>query len=102
MFFFFQAEDGIRDGHVTGVQTCALPISPAHFIVPDLLKADAEAAPPTNTPKAMPIVAKAAKNLRRIFVILPDREYVTNSFAWLSDRNGSRDSHMPQQSRSDM
>src|SRR6267143_3332199 len=26
-FFFFQAEDGIRDGPVTGVQTCALPIS---------------------------------------------------------------------------
>src|SRR5690625_3138854 len=25
--FIFQAEDGIRDGHVTGVQTCALPIS---------------------------------------------------------------------------
>src|SRR5690606_41156786 len=31
--FFFQAEDGIRDFHVTGVQTCALPISdwPAFF-----------------------------------------------------------------------
>src|SRR5690625_7556862 len=27
VLFFFQAEDGIRDGHVTGVQTCALPIS---------------------------------------------------------------------------
>src|SRR5689334_17974611 len=27
IFFFFQAEDGIRDGTVTGVQTCALPIS---------------------------------------------------------------------------
>src|SRR5438876_12396549 len=27
MFFFFQAEDGIRGGRVTGVQTCALPIS---------------------------------------------------------------------------
>src|SRR5256885_14751276 len=26
MFFFFQAEDGIRDYKVTGVQTCALPI----------------------------------------------------------------------------
>src|SRR5690606_23559110 len=26
MFFFFQAEDGIRGFHVTGVQTCALPI----------------------------------------------------------------------------
>src|SRR5205823_10516016 len=28
-FFFFQAEDGIRDKLVTGVQTCALPISAA-------------------------------------------------------------------------
>src|SRR5260221_13003056 len=28
VFFFFQAEDGIRDHCVTGVQTCALPISP--------------------------------------------------------------------------
>src|SRR5256886_5181658 len=31
-FFFFQAEDGIRDLTVTGVQTCALPISIAVFI----------------------------------------------------------------------
>src|SRR5690625_3217524 len=31
MCFFFQAEDGIRDGHVTGVQTCALPIWQAVF-----------------------------------------------------------------------
>src|SRR2546426_5765331 len=29
LFFFFQAEDGIRDYKVTGVQTCALPILPA-------------------------------------------------------------------------
>src|SRR2546425_9268505 len=29
-FFFFQAEDGIRDKLVTGVQTCALPISRVH------------------------------------------------------------------------
>src|SRR5882762_4061010 len=28
VFFFFQAEDGIRDSSVTGVQTCALPICP--------------------------------------------------------------------------
>src|SRR6267143_3730572 len=37
-FFFFQAEDGIRDGTVTGVQTCALPISPlaalSHLVRP--------------------------------------------------------------------
>src|SRR5688500_20231162 len=32
--FFFQAEDGIRDYKVTGVQTCALPISPAGAFAP--------------------------------------------------------------------
>src|SRR5205823_8023721 len=36
IFFFFQAEDGIRDKLVTGVQTCALPISqvrlPQHLL----------------------------------------------------------------------
>src|SRR5438309_6725370 len=32
-FFFFQAEDGIRDGTVTGVQTCALPIYDGTVIV---------------------------------------------------------------------
>src|SRR5205807_6358031 len=34
MFFFFQAEDGIRDYKVTGVQTCALPISKIKAQVP--------------------------------------------------------------------
>src|SRR5690606_40270268 len=47
--FFFQAEDGIRDFHVTGVQTCALPIltraGPA--LVPALA-----ARPPTRCPRA--------------------------------------------------
>src|SRR3989454_7406126 len=33
-FFFFQAEDGIRDYKVTGVQTCALPISSRHATIP--------------------------------------------------------------------
>src|SRR5437667_9696612 len=33
-FFFFQAEDGIRDRDVTGVQTCALPICYAARVVP--------------------------------------------------------------------
>src|SRR5699024_2794948 len=32
VFFFFQAEDGIRDRNVTGVQTCALPILAAFVI----------------------------------------------------------------------
>src|SRR5207248_10422387 len=33
-FFFFQAEDGIRDRTVTGVQTCALPISIPRPLIP--------------------------------------------------------------------
>src|SRR3989440_12364788 len=40
-FFFFQAEDGIRDLIVTGVQTCALPI--LSLAVPDVLVARAQA-----------------------------------------------------------
>src|SRR5207302_6308589 len=39
LFFFFQAEDGIRDFHVTGVQTCALPISALKAQVIELLQA---------------------------------------------------------------
>src|SRR5256885_9573377 len=35
VFFFFQAEDGIRDYKVTGVQTCALPIFAARNVLED-------------------------------------------------------------------
>src|SRR5690625_5380968 len=41
-FFYFQARDGIREGHVTGVRTCALPISVADWRPP----ADRSAAVP--------------------------------------------------------
>ena len=37
IFFFFQAEDGIRDDLVTGVQTCALPI--CFLYLPNLVAA---------------------------------------------------------------
>src|SRR6266487_3732164 len=40
--FFFQAEDGIRDGRVTGVQTCALPIYPGVPAPPLTVDADAD------------------------------------------------------------
>src|SRR5690625_5680736 len=45
-FFFFQAEDGIRDGHVTGVQTCALPILPHARVVLRPLEASGRGAIP--------------------------------------------------------
>src|SRR2546430_3869445 len=37
LFFFFQAEDGIRDLTVTGVQTCALPIYTPHTVSEEIL-----------------------------------------------------------------
>src|SRR2546422_4411435 len=43
VFFFFQAEDGIRDVAVTGVQTCALPISNLIVVVPGIQAIDAPA-----------------------------------------------------------
>src|SRR2546430_6449615 len=39
-FFFFQAEDGIRDLTVTGVQTCALPISGLSQGAPFLIRVE--------------------------------------------------------------
>src|SRR5438876_11137583 len=38
--FFFQAEDGIRDGRVTGVQTCALPISHGRAVGGEMERGD--------------------------------------------------------------
>src|SRR2546422_3425552 len=49
-FFFFQAEDGIRDVAVTGVQTCALPIS-----LPAILRGGAPApSPPHRAAPGLP------------------------------------------------
>src|SRR2546430_7401774 len=54
-FFFFQAEDGIRDLTVTGVQTCALPISPIilgsgrpSFALPPIARVDEAVLMPTS------------------------------------------------------
>src|SRR5438552_15023413 len=49
-FFFFQAEDGIRDDLVTGVQTCALPISAR----PSPRRASAGSPPPRACARAAP------------------------------------------------
>src|SRR5208283_4921088 len=53
-FFFFQAEDGIRDRDVTGVQTCALPIS-----MPNRKKAE------ENAPSRKYFMAASCESSRR-------------------------------------
>src|SRR2546426_9913889 len=58
--FFFQAEDGIRDYKVTGVQTCALPISTRRD---DMLGAAADAAQGTLVAADLPDQAGAVRDL---------------------------------------
>src|SRR5260370_15581723 len=60
LFFFFQAEDGIRDSSVTGVQTCALPISlaahPARLLGPLRV-----VGPPAAAREAVPVGGQGAQ-----------------------------------------
>src|SRR5256885_6770429 len=56
-FFFFQAEDGIRDYKVTGVQTCALPISQCDLrklLLPRPHQRASRPLPPCAEPSAQP------------------------------------------------
>src|SRR2546426_7569832 len=53
-FFFFQAEDGIRDYKVTGVQTCALPIYSLGAVLYEMLAG----APPHTGPTVQSVIAK--------------------------------------------
>src|SRR5215510_16461381 len=86
--FFFQAEDGIRDGHVTGVQTCALPIWPnqrAGFIAapvygPNAMMSNAITSPIVKPPvlfqgprtsTAVPKTANTRKNVRIASITMP-------------------------------
>src|SRR2546429_1001085 len=82
VFFFFQAEDGIRDVAVTGVQTCALPISiraadawlstvteaeliaPCGFLSPDH----------PETPEAVKRITRVVQRRPAHRTIAPDRE----------------------------
>src|SRR5207237_2246754 len=75
--FFFQAEDGIRDSSVTGVQTCALPISnsfpQASFYLPiitseDLITADtlSPTASPSSSTASLVMAEKTRSEERRV------------------------------------
>src|SRR5207245_5236602 len=59
--FFFQAEDGIRDATVTGVQTCALPICPGSAVSapPSLAGRISPCAPAAPTLRFRPLCRRA-------------------------------------------
>src|SRR5436305_7686614 len=70
-FFFFQAEDGIRDADVTGVQTCALPILTPEQVcaiadrIRERLLADTERAEPAGTELALSLTDAQLQQLER-------------------------------------
>src|SRR5260370_34917281 len=71
LFFFFQAEDGIRDSSVTGVQTCALPI----FLERRLHTDDDRLLPDIEVAEAAD--QSHAVHLSGSFFEAPDRQHVT-------------------------
>src|SRR5690606_40958516 len=69
--FFFPAEDGIRDFHVTGVQTCALPISKRSCGIPHLRRISSRREgegfqEPTTTPLGISVTRSEAMPLAMI------------------------------------
>src|SRR5438552_9788530 len=73
-FFFFQAEDGIRDDLVTGVQTCALPISPRMKAVLDEISHSPGQSVAPQAPKNSPSVAPPTSAPRPACVLRTQRE----------------------------
>src|SRR5690606_40256516 len=83
--FFFQAEDGIRDFHVTGVQTCALPIFSAEEIA---WHTEAIA---RSGPADLPLVLidpDSPRGSTDVFVYAPDRDNTFAVIAATFDRFG--------------
>src|SRR5699024_12231896 len=67
--FFLQAEDGIRDRNVTGVQTCALPIlrKPAEVLAVAVPHTEyAEGASPETMAPAHPVVTEQAQETQHV------------------------------------
>src|SRR5437667_9344639 len=92
--FFFQAEDGIRDRDVTGVQTCALPISsrPAAAILP-ALSPSRSAALSTRAPR--PVLTRIAVRFMR-----PNSRRVRNARVSGARRRRSEERRVGKESRS--
>src|SRR6266540_5543267 len=79
IIFFFQAEDGIRDRDVTGVQTCALPISSSSCSVSTADRSDLRVSRASRM--ATIVIAAQIARYTEIGVEVP---YMLSSFAAIS------------------
>src|SRR5256884_7126473 len=64
--FFFQAEDGIRDVAVTGVQTCALPISPRWLPEFSLKRCKKEKETPIDRTESAAVASEAVRTRKNL------------------------------------
>src|SRR5256885_8974285 len=80
VFFFFQAEDGIRDYKVTGVQTCALPISGARTPGQPVCRAALPEPPGTTSSPGKPLESRASD-------AIPE---TCRTASWSADRSEER------------
>src|SRR5208282_5058925 len=87
VFFFFQAEDGIRDATVTGVQTCALPISGCR---PGRGRADRTSRPGRTDAAASSAGFMAAARADRAWGAGPSSRYIRRLIAALALKGRSR------------
>src|SRR5207245_6736278 len=81
LFFLFQAEDGIRDATVTGVQTCALPIS----LLKDTVLTSLRSPSSTRSDKSRSI----SFGFRRILLAIPSTVSVDSGFSWKNIRSSA-------------
>src|SRR6266487_5368620 len=77
LVFFFQAEDGIRDGRVTGVQTCALPIFPGHRPQHAVKRAEGE---DLRLPRPRLIPGRPDRDLDHVFMHVDPRHALIHHF----------------------
>src|SRR5690606_39986393 len=71
-YFFFQAEDGIRDFHVTGVQTCALPIFKSVVTPATTTTTTTTAATPVIRQRTKIVVVSSAAEAAALAALAPD------------------------------
>jgi len=91
LFFFFQAEDGIRDIGVTGVQTCALPISPGDVHYPGM---EEDTTPPPEAPTESVVddehFATLGSMAQLHYVVLPDGIHAVDVYAVSDEGRGDQ------------
>src|SRR5690606_19331365 len=86
-FFFFQAEDGIRDFHVTGVQTCALPILERIWI---------NRRPDEGSTPFLRVIVSSAAAAPSVILISSGTEPSRARFTEMSSTNGERSDSGPE------